>query len=131
MIVWEDKFSTGVPELDKQHKNLFQYTNDLESLINDEAGSKDLIDRTMFFIERYIEVHFGHEESCMFKHQCPVAEKNKEAHEKFIQKFKATQVKLKEEGDNDKILREFHHFLEKWLVEHIGKIDTKLKSCVH
>ena len=131
MIVWEEKYSTGVAELDKQHKSLFNYTNELEEYIKNNFGTQDTIDNMMRFLGQYIKVHFDHEETCMNKHLCPVAAKNKDAHQKFIQHFKVTQEKIKEGSANDKALKELHHFLETWLVEHICKIDTQLKTCIH
>lgn len=131
MIIWEEKYSTGVAELDKQHKNLFQYTNDLGEYANNNFGSKETTDRMMRFLDQYIKVHFNHEENCMYKYLCPVASKNKEAHQKFIEKFKVTESKIRDEKGGDKALKELHHFLEAWLVEHICKIDTQLKPCVH
>ena len=131
MVTWQEKYSTGVAELDKQHQHLFQYTNDLEDIIRDSAVSKRTVEGILHFLEQYIQVHFGHEETCMFKHQCPIANKNKEAHRKFIETYKATEEKIRNEGATDEILKELHHFLETWLVEHICKIDTQLKPCVH
>ena len=131
MITWEEKYSTGVAELDKQHKNLFQYTNDLGEFVNNNTVSKQTTDRMMRFLGQYIKVHFNHEETCMYRNLCPVAAKNKDAHQKFIQQFKSTEERIKDEDSSDKALGELHHFLETWLVEHICKIDTQLKTCVH
>ena len=131
MIIWEEKFSTGVAELDKQHKNLFQYSNDLEECVNNNNFSKVTTDRMLHFLDQYIKVHFSHEEACMFKYFCPIAAKNKEAHQEFIQQFKTTEEKVKDEKNYDAALKELHHFLETWLLEHICKIDIQLKPCVH
>ena len=131
MIVWEEKYSTGVAELDKQHKNLFNYTNDLGQYVANNFGSQATTQSMLRFLDQYIKVHFNHEESCMYKHLCPIADKNKEAHQQFIKQFKATEEKVKNDGSEDEALKELHHFLETWLVEHICKIDTKLKACVH
>lgn len=131
MIVWKEKYSTGVPELDKHHRDLFRYTNDLEEVMNSDAVSKKTVDGIMLLLGQYIKVHFSHEETCMHKYLCPMAAKNKDAHQKFIRKFKAVEKKIGNEGATDTILKELHHFLETWLVEHICKIDTRLKPCVH
>jgi hemerythrin len=131
MITWEEKYSTGVAELDKQHKNLFQYTNDLGEYVKNNFGSKETTASMMRFLDQYIKVHFNHEETCMHKHLCPAATKNKDAHQKFILQFKATEKKINDENTGDKALKELHYFLEKWLVDHICKIDTQLKTCVH
>ena len=131
MITWEEKYSTGVDELDKQHKNLFQYANDLEDCVNNDILSKETTDRMLLFLDQYIKVHFSREETCMYKYLCPVATKNKEAHQRFIREFKATEAKVKGEKNYGKSLKELHCFLETWLIEHICKIDTQLKPCVH
>ena len=131
MITWQETYSTGIAELDKQHQNLFKYTNDLGQLIKDDAVSKQLLDGTLRFLTKYIEAHFGQEETCMHKHHCPLAEKNKEAHQKFIKNFKSIEEEIKKNDTSDASVKKLHHFLESWLVEHICKIDTQLKPCVH
>ena len=131
MLTWEEKYSTGVPQLDKQHQNLFKYTNDLEDYINNNFGSQETTNRMMQFLEQYIKVHFSNEETCMHKYLCPMAAKNKEAHQGFIQKYKATVSKIKEGKSGDKALKELHQFLEAWIKEHVCKLDVQLKPCVH
>ena len=129
MIIWKETYSTGIAELDKQHQNLFKYTNDLGQLIKDDAVSKHLLDGTLKFLTKYIGAHFGQEETCMHKHHCPMAEKNKEAHQKFIRHFKLIEEKINKNNASDDSVKELHHFLENWLVEHICKIDSQLKPC--
>ena len=131
MIEWEIKYSTGVPELDRQHRNLFKYTNDLGEYLDNNFGSQETTDQMMRFLDQYIKVHFSREETCMNQHHCPAATKNKEAHQKFIDIFRKTEGKIKIEGTDDRALRELHHFLEEWLKEHICKIDAQLKVCIH
>lgn len=131
MITWQEKYSTGIAELDKQHKNLFDYTNSLEQIIKDNALSRSSIDGFMRLLDQYIKVHFGHEENCMYKYHCPAAAQNKEAHQKFIERFKMTEDRIRTEDANDQALKDLHQFLESWLVEHICKIDTQIKACVH
>ncbi|MDE2027481.1 MAG: hemerythrin family protein [Candidatus Omnitrophica bacterium] len=129
MILWQESYSTGVAELDKQHKALFQCTNELGKAIEDNALSPRIIDETLIYLKKYIQVHFGHEETCMHRFACPIATKNKEAHEKFIQKFKTLEEKIKSDETKDEPIIELHHFLETWLVDHIGRIDTQIKPC--
>ena len=131
MIDWEIKFSTGIPELDRQHRNIFKYTNDLGEYLSNNFGSKETTDQMMHFLEQFIKVHFSREETCMNQHKCPMAAKNKAAHEQFTEKFKETVEKIKTKDSDDKSLRELHHYLEEWLTEHVCNVDTHLKKCVH
>jgi len=131
MLIWDEKYSTGVAQLDKQHKSLFQYTNDLGEHIKNNFGSQETTNNMVQFLERYIKAHFNQEEACMHKYLCPIATKNKDAHQKFILTFKAAQEKIKNEKTSNKALKELHCFLEKWIREHLCKIDVQLKPCVH
>lgn len=131
MIAWQDSYSTGVEELDKQHRDLFKYTNDLEQLLKDNSLSKNLLDDILRLLNRYIEVHFNREETCMHKHLCPIANKNKDAHQKFIHTFKMMEIEIRTNIEDDAPIIKLHHFLETWLVEHICKIDVQLKPCIH
>ena len=131
MIKWQESYSTGITKLDNQHKNLFQYCNDLELGIKAGDISKSVLELALRFLERYALGHFGQEETCMHQYTCPMSKKNKIAHQKFIQAYKTFEKKIAQGTDSYRTLRHLHTFLEKWLVEHICKIDTHLKACVY
>jgi hemerythrin len=131
MIKWQESYSTGIEKLDEQHKNLFQYCNDLELGIESGDISKSVLELALRFLERYALGHFGQEETCMHKYACPMAKTNHRAHQEFIEKYTFYQTKIKESDDFEVMLKELHRFLESWLKSHICAIDTKLKECVH
>ena len=135
MIKWQESYSTGVAKLDEQHKSLFKYSNELEESLNSQGVSKETLQRSLHFLERYVKGHFGQEESCMHQFACPAANINKLAHQKFIEAYITFSDRISKDADNDvdsdAPLKELHHFLENWLTEHICKIDTQLKPCVH
>ena len=130
MIEWKDAYSIGIPMLDEQHQKLFQFSNDLESIIQDGEVSENLMWESIQYLENYANMHFGKEEMCMFKYQCPIAEKNQEAHTRFIAFYNFLSERMKKEGITHRMAREFHWFIEQWLIEHICKIDVHLKDCV-
>ena len=131
MIKWQEAYSTGIAKLDNQHKNLFQYSNDLEDGINNGQISRNVVDLALKFLERYIKGHFSSEESCMYQYACPMADTNKLAHQEFINTYKKFQKKVLNNDDHESALRELHQFLQSWLTRHICNIDTKLKTCAH
>ncbi len=130
MIEWQESYSVGVVQLDEQHKNLFQYSNDLEEGLKRRAVSKQTLEGALKFLGNYVKYHFSDEESCMHQYVCPIAGKNKLAHQHFIEQYHMFQGLITESGDNEGILKDIHRFLEDWLLEHICKIDTQLKSCI-
>ena len=131
MIEWNDKYKAGVEHIDLQHKTLFQYINDFEGAIDDGDLGKDLLILSLTFFENYAKMHFGDEENCMYRYQCPVAGSNKNAHRKFIEFFDQCKMDLETNGYDEATFRKILEFTEQWLKDHICKIDTQLKSCVH
>ena len=131
MIKWQEAYSTGIKQLDQQHQELFVYSNDLEGILQDEDVSKEKLEMGLEYLEQYAAKHFGQEENCMHQYACPIAGNNKQAHQKFIEAYKSFEIRINREEDIFSILRELHVFLEQWLVEHICKIDVRLKPCVH
>ena len=74
-------------------------------------------------------MHFGYEEECMAKHKCPVAGENKRAHELFVEGYHSYRDRYKRGGATEDLIRDIHEECERWLVNHICKIDTHLKEC--
>ncbi len=126
MILWDERFRVGVGRIDDQHKELFVFTNALEEDLR-EGWQLGKVDEAVRFLVEYAKLHFRHEEDCMLRYQCPVAGINKEAHAKFLIAVEDFQRKL-ETSPGRELMTEIHEFLQSWLVNHICKIDVKLRS---
>ena len=129
-IVWKDEYNTGEAEVDKQHKVLFKYLEDLE--LHMEKGDvndryvKTLLDNLGIFTRS----HFCYEEICMRRLKCPVAAENKVYHGKLLDAYGKYCDRFAVEGTSDELIQQLHDFLESWLINHILKIDTHLRDCV-
>jgi len=129
-IVWKDEYNTGEAEVDKQHKVLFKYLEDLEEHmkagdINDRYV-KQLLDNLGIFTRS----HFCYEEICMRRVKCPVAATNKEIHRKLLSVYTQYRERFDIEGVSEDLIQKLHDFLESWLLNHIIKIDTQLRDCL-
>jgi hemerythrin-like metal-binding protein len=127
-LAWSEDYSTGDAEIDKQHKQLFQYLADLEEHMKtgaDEAYVRKFLD----MLGLYTRSHFCYEEICMRARKCAVADKNKEHHAKLLDAYKHYCLRFETEGVSNDLLQKLHDFLRSWLVNHILKIDTELKEC--
>ena len=129
MIQWSDKYKTGHERIDRQHQQLFEFFNDLESIIQEGRGRSHL-DFSLHFLGLYVQFHFGFEEDCMTKCRCPFAQRNKEAHEEFRIAFQAFKDEVQVGGDSDAIMTKMYGFLEAWIDSHILAIDTHLMDAV-
>ena len=129
MIIWEERFSSGVESVDRQHRMLFEFFNDFEDCIKTGKGELYL-DTSFCLLEAYAKAHFKFEENCMQERQCPFAKQNFDAHQVFIVKIQESKTKFSAGGCAHEVLIEIHDFLENWITTHIIAIDVHLKNCI-
>ena len=125
---WDDKYATGNDEIDKQHKQIFAYLDELEDHI-EHGASQQWVENFMSALGLYTRSHFCYEEICMRQAKCPIATKNKGQHTKLLAAFHKAEQKLEREGISDDLLQQLKDFLTSWLVNHIMKIDIHLRAC--
>jgi hemerythrin len=133
MLQWTEQFETGDPDIDSQHKMLIDYINRLEEMsrtTNPDRTEAEFLLNLVDFVENYTKVHFSHEENCMARHRCPAYEKNKSAHQEFLQFFQRFKYRFENEGCRPDILKELHDTCSAWIQGHILRIDTQLKPCL-
>ena len=128
----DDKYATGVEEIDKQHKRLFKLINELEEAVEEPKSESNTfkIKRIIVFLGSYTKSHFGYEEDCMFRNKCPLYKKNEDAHKKFIGFYKDIRKESEEKGISKELAKKLYDTSGNWLVNHIGKIDTHLRDCM-
>lgn len=78
----------------------------------------------------YANLHFGNEEDCMTKYNCPVAAQNVEQHRQFIGTFKAFAEEYERTGPTAHLTVRLQNELLRWLATHITRTDTQLAPCV-
>ena len=126
---WTEEYSTGVPQVDEQHKVLFKAVNEYRKTF--EAGEmEEQFEATLKFLAQYSRGHFKTEEHCMEEYRCPAAQKNKEAHVAltsalggFIERYEANGYVAAE-------AQTLLETLEAWLDNHIRAVDCELRRCV-
>lgn len=130
MIKWQEKYTTGLKEVDDQHKILFVFFNDFEESIKESRGMAYIFSY-FSVLEAYAVAHFQYEEECMEKYRCPAAEVNKIAHQKFIENVVSVRAQLESKQFTDEQAAQLHQFLEQWITGHIIGTDAQLRPCVH
>ena len=134
ILTWDDaKYSTGFEEIDAQHKQLFKGINELlEACATSEgSNSQEAQESTLKmvdFLGKYVVEHFKCEEECMERHNCPLHDVNKAAHEKFLQQFTEIKAGIERRGLTRGSIIRIEGFLCSWLTQHIQKIDTGLRE---
>ncbi len=127
-IEWnEEVMTTGIPEVDAQHKEWIRRFNQFEDAVLSRHGTEAIHDALRFFLS-YAATHFPFEESWMEKLNCPSAELNQAAHARFREKIQAMEDWIQAEGASLVEVIELKVDMEQWLVDHICKIDSQLRT---
>lgn len=129
-LVWADTYLTGEEKIDRQHKKLFECVNKLEAQLQQPTIDASAIEAVLQYLSTYTKTHFVYEEFCMHRVHCPTAQKNQEAHDKFLELFQAVQARYKQEGASRPLVEYLYDAAAKWLVNHICKIDSHLRGCL-
>ncbi|MDQ6954910.1 MAG: hemerythrin family protein [Mariprofundaceae bacterium] len=129
-IVWKEEYNTGESEVDKQHKVLFKYLEDLEDHMKAADINDHYIKMLLDNLGIFTRSHFCYEEICMRRMKCPAAAENKMIHGKLLTAYGSFLKRFEIEGVSDDLIQKLHDFLESWLVNHILKIDVQMRDCV-
>jgi hemerythrin len=135
MILWEDRYETGIPAVDMHHRVLVRTFNEFERALETHQIEIALLKELLLFLKHYADWHFAREEEIAECYACPVAEKNRRAHEGFIHHFQERFRQLKELSGDPTTLHSFarilHQELSQWLVSHVLNVDQQIGHCVH
>jgi hemerythrin len=124
-VQWDDCYSVGIELLDKQHKDLFDFTNELYTgCRKGETAAREHFIETLHATVDYVTNHFSTEERMMEKTQYPDTAKHKKEHADFVKKVMESQKEL-EEGKRGVAIK-FVQFLKDWIVSHIAVCDKTM-----
>jgi hemerythrin len=123
---WQPRYATGFPEIDKQHKTLFDASDQFRQTLQAGEGDKTY-DLFLDFLSAYAQAHFANEERCMMAHLCPVAERNKHEHTGFLKLVANETARFDAEGFLSERAMHLLDMVDRWLSSHICRIDIQLK----
>ncbi|MBF0344604.1 MAG: hemerythrin family protein [Nitrospirae bacterium] len=126
MIQWDESLTTGVKEIDKQHKEIISRINKLISMTDTEKELE--IDKMLRFLGGYVIDHFNHEEEYMIKYQYPDYDQHKGEHIKFLKNYSSLKKLFDSEGASSLIINATERQAVEWLVKHIQQEDKKMAT---
>lgn len=121
--------TTGLPNIDGQHKELIEKFNELSEAITHGRG-RDVAGSVLDFLQFYVAWHFEREEQAMEQYQCPAAQANKQAHADFVAKFGQLYEQYQIVGIDSELVRDTYFGLCQWFENHIQQVDTQLYEYV-
>ena len=129
-VCWDAKYESGDATVDQQHQALFNYVNKLETQLYAVTIDQELVRSVVQYMSLYAQTHFVYEELCMHRVRCPVAQGNREAHEKFVIVVEKFENRLEQQGVTPDLVEQLHRVCSDWLTNHICRVDTKMREYV-
>ncbi len=126
-ITWTEDLAINIPEIDEQHKELFDRINLLFEACNKGKGRTE-IGRTLLFLEDYVNTHFAEEEKNMIGSHYPGYRAHKEQHVQFKNNLNSIKRQLNEEGPGVHIIIQTNYLVIDWLKNHIRTVDKAFGS---
>jgi hemerythrin len=129
-VGWEEGLmTTGVPEIDRQHREWIARFNEFERAIDNDLGEEACSKALLFFMQ-YTDTHFRFEENIMDHYRCPARYVNRQEHEQFQKKVQEIAYMTWPLGATREDVLTLEEELVVWLKGHICGVDVKLRECV-
>lgn len=128
LVSWNDGYSVGIKEIDKDHRQLIDLINRFQTAIYYNTGStfeQEALDELV----DYTKYHFAKEEELLEKHGYPAFTEHKKEHHEMIAKVD-DYIEEHRRGDHESLAK-IADFLRDWLIQHINGTDKKYCSFLH
>jgi hemerythrin len=122
-ITWKKEYSVGVDEIDNQHKELLNLTNNtINHCTGDKAAKWDYFNRIVRMGIENIRHHFSTEEAIMIKTNYPGLAEHQAEHAAMLSRITELLAEI-ESGKRELDLLEIAAFIRDWILSHIPSFD--------
>ncbi len=122
---WTEDLNTGIEVIDKQHRRIVDYINELNTA--NETNDIAAVNQVLNELVDYTLSHFSFEEELQEKANYPFFKAHKRVHEMFTKRIADFQRRAKA-GEN--VAPEILSMLKIWLVNHIKGDDADYVEAV-
>jgi len=120
LMPWGRRLALGIPEVDKQHKELVAMVNELHRAMRMKTGSREA-GAILTRLADYTVHHFEYEEKLFDLHGYPDILNHKKMHKDLVAKVLAFTTEF--EQGRAALSMDLMRFLTNWLKDHIMKAD--------
>jgi len=126
-IEWNNNMSVGNPAIDRDHRALIQYVNEMHSAMAAGKG-KEIVGSILAKLVKYTQEHFGREEVIWKAGGYADFDRHKQQHVDLLN----TVAEFKGKYDKGAVLLtlDVMNFLRDWLTNHILKSDKAAAEAI-
>lgn len=128
VIRWGLDYYTGLPEVDRQHEELFVLINRLHDAAHDRSA---IVDQAFEDLRGYVREHFALEETLMAEANVEAGHSAEHhgAHAGFVARI--DRLWARHRSGDEAAAAELLQFLSDWLVQHILHTDRRMALEIH
>ncbi len=128
MFWWDESLSTGIKNMDEQHKSIFQKAGEILDL--DISTDLEVVNRAFIFLMNYSVNHFSEEEQRMIELGYEDFIEHRAQHNYYIDELYRISKSVKNLGINEDDLDSLKLLVIDWLANHIHESDKKFISSI-
>lgn len=122
-ITWTPDLATGIAEIDRQHRELFNQIKVLMGACSQGKGCAEIANM-VGFLEDFAYRHFASEEEAMTRHHYPDYTAHKSEHIELLKKLVGIKQMLEQKGPTLDLVLCTNHFALDWVKAHMKKSDV-------
>ena len=128
-IGWKDSYSTGVPAVDHEHRELIGLVNRVEEILTSRRPS-DEANAAFGDLFRAISSHFALEERFMREHRYDQTSAHKTDHERLLDELRDIMDEFERTGqvEDEATVHAFTARVEAWFANHFRTHDARLHN---
>lgn len=119
---WQERYSVGIPDVDREHKILFDLIGQVHDVYAARRSPLDL-ERIFAILMEYVGEHFAHEARVFKQSGYPAADAHNKAHDRFRAEVNALFDRYKA-GENEMVCIELIALLNNWWHFHVLEDDA-------
>jgi len=123
-LVWSEKLSVGMKDIDEQHQHFIDILNKAKEA-GDDGAPRDAQKKVLDDLIGYARYHFESEEQYFEKFKYPYSQEHMAEHAKLLGQVISFYDKF-ESGEN--VAPALLPFLKDWLADHLKKHDMKYSA---
>ncbi|MDR0411185.1 MAG: bacteriohemerythrin [Treponema sp.] len=128
-VAWDDRYSVGIPAIDRQHQELLILTNELYNACqHGDVAAREHFRGVIHKAVEYVKFHFSAEEQIMEKIKFPRIAEHKREHESFVRQVLENVGEF--ESGRQFVPNSFVRFLKDWILTHIAMSDQKYHAYI-
>jgi hemerythrin len=124
-LVWTKDCSVGHPQVDDQHRKLFDAANRLFDAMKAGQG-REVVGPLISFLADYVDKHFKAEEALMASSGYQDTWRHQGEHQAFVETFQKLAAQYEREGADPVLSIQLQRTVSDWLMDHILKSDRRL-----